>query len=79
MNRHHASRRRRTTNVLATARSRNFGFTVKGVNPGAPLVIQVGNLPRVVRKAELLSSQPETRFTVLKKLTKGDKHYYFVV
>ena len=53
-------------------------FTVKGLNPGAPLVIQVGNLPRVVRKAELLSTQPETRFPVFLKQTKSDRHYHFV-
>ena len=53
-------------------------FTVNDVNPGAPLVIQVGNPSSVVRKAELLRSQPETSFPVFLKQTKSDKHYYFV-
>lgn len=53
-------------------------FTVKDVNPDAPLIIQVGNPAKVVKKAELLSTQPETRFPVFIKKTKADEHYYFV-
>ena len=52
-------------------------FTVKDVNPDAPLIIQVGNPAKVVKKAELLSTQPETRFPVFLKQTKADPHYYF--
>ncbi|MHB1642285.1 MAG: hypothetical protein ACYCS8_06450 [Acidithiobacillus sp.] len=47
-------------------------------NPDAPYEVQVGNAPKVVKKAELLSNQPETRFPVFIKNRRADKIYKFI-
>jgi len=52
-------------------------FTQDAMNPGAPDVVQVGNLPKVVAKAVLLSQQPETVFPVFVKQRKSEKTYKF--
>ncbi len=44
------------------------------LNPDAPNIIQVGKLPQVKAKAELLARQPENRFPVF--LRESDKHCY---
>lgn len=47
-------------------------------NPDAPCEVQVGNAPKVVKKAEILSEQPETRFPVFIKARRADKIYKFI-
>lgn len=46
-------------------------------NPDAPIEVQVGNAPKVVKKAELLSGQPKTRFPAFVKNRRADKTYKF--
>lgn len=52
-------------------------FTKGDMNPEAPNVVQVGNVPKVVAKAVLLSQQPETVFPVFVKLRQSEKTYRF--
>jgi hypothetical protein len=52
-------------------------FTKDAMNPRAPDVVQVGNVPKVVAKAVLLSQQPETVFPVFVKQCQSDKTYRF--
>ena len=52
-------------------------FTIEKMNPDAPFVIQVGNAPKVVAKAELLRQQPDTVFPVFLKEKCSDRHYFF--
>ncbi len=52
-------------------------FTVKNMNPDAPLIIQVGKPDKVVKKAELLSKQPENRFPVFLKQNGKEQHYFY--
>ena len=48
-------------------------------NPDAPHEVQVGNAPKVVRKAKLLSKQPETRFPVFtRRDQRSDSYYNFI-
>ncbi|CAN5852907.1 hypothetical protein BH10CHL1_BH10CHL1_22930 [soil metagenome] len=44
------------------------------LNPCAPNIIQVGKLPQVKAKAELLARQPENRFPVF--VRESDQHLY---
>lgn len=48
------------------------------LNPDAPTEIQAGNLPQVVRKAKLLSTQLHTVFPVFLKGRQRDKKYRFI-
>lgn len=52
-------------------------FTKDAMNPRAPDVVQVGNAPKVLAKAVLLSQQPETVFPVFVKQRQSDKTYKF--
>lgn len=52
-------------------------FTKDAMNPRAPDVIQVGNAPKVVAKAVLLSQQAETVFPVFVKQRQSEKTYKF--
>ena len=52
-------------------------FTKDAMNPKAPDVVQVGNAPKVVAKAVLLSQQPETVFPVFVKQRQSEKTYKF--
>lgn len=47
-------------------------------NPDCPTQIQAGSLPKVIEKAKLLKSQPETIFPVFTKETENDKYYTYV-
>lgn len=47
-------------------------------NPDAPIEVQVGNAPKVIKKAELLSKQPKTNFPVFLKNRRADKNYKFI-
>ena len=48
-------------------------------NPDAPYEVQVGNAPKVVKKAKLLSDQHETRFPVfIRKDRRADSNYKFI-
>jgi len=53
-------------------------FAIERMNPDAPEMVYVGNAPKVVEKALLLSRQPETVFPVFTKQKRTSKHYYFV-
>ncbi|MHB8092704.1 MAG: hypothetical protein ACYDH8_14075 [Syntrophales bacterium] len=48
------------------------------LNPDAPAEIQAGNLPKVARKAKLLSTQLNTVFPVFLKGRQKDNKYRFV-
>jgi hypothetical protein len=48
------------------------------LNPDAPTEIQAGNLPKVARKARLLSTQLNTVFPVFLKGRQRDRKYRFI-
>jgi hypothetical protein len=48
------------------------------LNPDCPTQIQAGSLPKVIEKAKLLKSQPQTIFPVFTKETENDKYYTYV-
>ena len=48
-------------------------------NPDAPHEVQVGNAPKVVKKAELLSDQQETHFPVfMRNDRRSGSNYKFI-
>ena len=53
------------------------GCFSKDVNPSAPSIVQVGNAPKVARKAELLAQQPHSVIPVFTKGRRTDTHYRY--
>ena len=54
------------------------GCFCRELNPRCPNEIQSGKAEKVIQKAELLLSQPETVFPVFVKELKSDKEYRFI-
>ncbi|MFP6847554.1 MAG: hypothetical protein VCA57_02545 [Pseudomonas sp.] len=50
----------------------------KELNPNCPLQIQAGSASKVIRKAELIISQPENEFPVFTKPNKKSKDYRYI-